>query len=265
MVGWKINHKFLKPVRRNIRTSLVEAFASFIYLSCSQLLLAYLFNVLYHVHLQPTVRCIDKKILCNEFTDSGIFWKSTPSICIVGHCFVNHVFYIANVFALLYPSSWFQNILNKLRCNHIVLHTFMDVFQGGYKDGITGKRDYRYFSGFVLLFPLLIYLTFILTKTRYFYPIICFWITLYLTLHQPFKYFKHNYIFTAMLFVLLGGLWGMGSIVLDPVLVYPPFSQRPFSPLVLITTPLIVPSIYLCGLVGVLFKKCICIWLQNST
>ena len=106
----------------------------------------------------------------------------------------------------------------------------------------------------------------ILTKTRLFYPTICSWITLYLTLHlvfQLFKYSKHNYIFTAMLFLLLGGWWGMGSIVLDPV--YPPFSQRPFSPLVLITIPLIVPSVYLCGLVGVLLKERICIWLQNST
>ena len=101
VVGWKIIRKLLKPVRRNVKTSLVELFASFIYLSCSRLLLASLynyFNALYHVHLQPTVRCIDKKILYNEFTDSGIFWKSAPSICIVGHCFVNHVFYIANVF-----------------------------------------------------------------------------------------------------------------------------------------------------------------------
>ena len=100
----------------------------------------------------------------------------------------------------------------------------------------------------------------ILTKTRYFYPIICLWITLYLTLHlvfQPFKYSEHNYIFTAMLFVLLGRWWGMGSVVLDPV--YPPFSQRPFSPLMLITIPLILPSIYLCRLVGVLLKERICI------
>ena len=43
VVGWKIICKLLKPVRRNVKTSLVEVFASFIYLSCSRLLLASLY------------------------------------------------------------------------------------------------------------------------------------------------------------------------------------------------------------------------------
>ena len=35
-MGWKVVHKVLKPIRRNVKTSLVEVFASFI---CSRLLL----------------------------------------------------------------------------------------------------------------------------------------------------------------------------------------------------------------------------------
>ena len=266
VVGWKIIRKLLKPVRRNVKTSLVEVFASFIYLSCSRLLLASLYILMpctmysYNPHSDVLTT---RYFVMNSPTVEYFGSQHLPFALLA--IVLSTLFFTLPMFLLFfYPFSWFQNILNKLRCNYIVLHTFMDVFQGGYKDGINGKRDYRYFSGFVLLFPLLIYLTFILTKSRYLYHLVCLWITLYLTLHlvfQPFKYSKHNYIFTVMLFVLLGGLWGMGALSLDAV--HTPFSQRPFSPLVLITIPLIVPSIYLCGYVGVLLKERICIWLQN--
>ena len=260
VVGWKIICKLLKPVRRNVKTSLVEVFASFIYLSCSRLLLASLYILMpcTMYTYNPQSDLLTKRYFVMNSPTVEYFGSQHLPFALLAIVLSTMFFTLPMFLLFLYPFSWFQNILNKLGCNYIVLHTFMDVFQGGYKDGINGKRDYRYFSGFVLLFPLLIYLTFILTKSRYFYHLVCLWITLYLTLHlvfQPFKYSKHNYIFTVMLFVLLGGLWGMD----------PPFSQWPFSPLVLITIPLIVPSVYLCGLVGVLLKERICIWLQNST
>ena len=178
---------------------MVEVFASFIYLSCSRLLLASLYILI------PCTMCTynpQSDVLTKRY-----FVMNSPTVEYFGSqhlpfallaIVLSTMFLKLPMFVLfLYPFSWFQNILNKLGCNYIVLHTFMDVFQGGYKDGISGKRDYWYFSGFVLLFPLLIYLTFILTKTRYFYPIICFWITLYLTSHlvfQPFKYFKTSFL-----------------------------------------------------------------------
>ena len=47
----------------------------------------------------------------------------------------------------LYPCHICQRFLNKINCNSVILRTFMDVFQGNYKDGTNGTRDYRFFSG----------------------------------------------------------------------------------------------------------------------
>ena len=193
MVGWKIIRKLLKPaVRRNVTTSLVEVFTSLIYLSCSQLLLASLYILMpctmYTYNPQSDV-LTNRYFVMNSPTVEYFGSQHLPFALLA--IVLSTMFFTILMFLLfLYPSSWFQNIFNELGCNYIVLHTFMDVFQDGYKDGNNGKRDYRYFYGFVLLFPLLIYLTFILTKTRYFYPIICFWITSYLTLHLVFQPFK---------------------------------------------------------------------------
>ena len=51
----------------------------------------------------------------------------------------------------LYPCACFQRLLNRLHCNSLALHTFMDVYQGNYKDGTNNTRDYRYFSGVFFL------------------------------------------------------------------------------------------------------------------
>ena len=48
---------------------------------------------------------------------------------------------------ILYPFRWFQKILNVLPVRWHVLHTFMDSFQGCYKDGTEpGTRDCRWFA-----------------------------------------------------------------------------------------------------------------------
>jgi hypothetical protein len=42
-------------------------------------------------------------------------------------------------------------MLNRTNCNSQVLRTYMDVFQGHYKDGTENSRDFRYFSGVFLV------------------------------------------------------------------------------------------------------------------
>ena len=64
---------------------------------------------------------------------------------------------------LLYPMKLFQRSLG--HCTRIrwhPLHTFADAFQGCYKNGTNGTRDYRYFAGFYLLFRIVYLLRFVL-------------------------------------------------------------------------------------------------------
>ena len=55
------------------------------------------------------------------------------------------------ILLFVYPFYWFQQLL---RFNFLTLHIFMDVFQGSYKDGTNGTRDYRYFSALFLFLQL---------------------------------------------------------------------------------------------------------------
>ena len=67
--------------------------------------------------------------------------------------------------------------------NSLTLRTFMEVYQGyNFKDGTNNTRDFRFFAGFLV--PLILNLTFLLTKSSMYYPIGSVWILIYLP-HSP--------------------------------------------------------------------------------
>ena len=51
---------------------------------------------------------------------------------------------------LLYPTRAFQRSLGCCRVRWLALHAFADTFNGYYKNGTEGTRDYRYFAGLYL-------------------------------------------------------------------------------------------------------------------
>ena len=61
------------------------------------------------------------------------------------------------------PCSCFQVCLNRTGCSCQSLHTFMDAFQGHYKNGTNGTRDLRFFSGLYLLLRHVLYASTVLT------------------------------------------------------------------------------------------------------
>ena len=67
----------------------------------------------------------------------------------------------------LYPCQWFQKCLNHCRLQSHFLHTFIDAFQGCYKDGTNGSRDCRWFAGLYLFTRILILI--LLGVTRSFF------------------------------------------------------------------------------------------------
>ena len=126
------------------------------------------------------------------------------------------LFIVPMVLLFVYPFHWFQHILNKIGVNSLVLHTFMEVFQGNYKDGTNGTKDYRSFSGFLLFLPFVLTLTFSQTLSSFYYPIASIWILLYLILYivcQPFKRRSHNCIMIVIATALLGIYWCLVLII----------------------------------------------------
>ncbi len=107
---------------------------------------------------------------------------------------------------LLYPLRCFQRCLNRCRLRSLALTTFMDVFQGHYKDGINGTRDCRYFSatGFVLQF--LWYIVYASTLSVYFFPImvvVFVGVSALMVTFKPYKSPPYNSISTILFLMLV--------------------------------------------------------------
>ena len=169
------------------------------------------------------------------------------------------LFILPMLLLFVYPFPLFQRILNKVGINSVVLRTFVEVFQGYYKDGTNGTRDYRSFSGLLLFLPFAMMLTFYLIQSSFYFPIASIWLLLYLILHltfQPFKKSSHNYIMIGMSVAMLGLYWGT---VLNAD-VQAQYYQEAFSGYWLVSIALMassipIPFLYLLGLVFFLIKK----------
>ena len=124
-------------------------------------------------------------------------------------------------------------------------------FKGATKIGKNRSPDYRFFSGFILLLPLLIYSTLTFTQSNLFFCFNCIWVLIYLCLHlvfKPFRHPTHNYTMIAMLTATLGLLW---AGALDNI----HFSLSVLFPAAMALLSLSIPFFYLLGLGCVLTKS----------
>ena len=90
-----------------------------------------------------------------------------------------------------YPFTLFQRFLNLFPIRWHALHTFMDIFQGCYKNGTDpGTRDCRWFSAMYYVFRIICFLVYAFTRN-----ILCFLIcggillffSIFVLVVQPFK------------------------------------------------------------------------------
>ena len=94
---------------------------------------------------------------------------------------------------LLYPMRSFQRCLGY--CTRIrwqFLHTFANAFQGCYKNGTNGTRDYRYFAGLYLLFRIVLLAAFISPSAYMWLILIPFPVVVSLSFAY-FRPYKKNY------------------------------------------------------------------------
>ena len=137
---WSATMAILRPLRQKLRvkTSLIDVFASFLYLSLSRLLITSMYIVMPQLYYQSS----DGRV--NLVTRHGVF--NDPTLVYFGKVHKKYallamflLFYLLPVFLLFaYPFSCFQRFLNKTGLNSVVLQMFIDVSQGYYKDGTNG-------------------------------------------------------------------------------------------------------------------------------
>ena len=110
---------------------------------------------------------------------------------------------------IFYQFMWFQKLLNCLPLRLYVLHTFMDLLQGCYKNGTQpGTRDHRWFSAMYLIFRVVIFIVYTCTLNGMFFVFIIIIALLFCNLLvciQPYKeeYAHHTAINTVFILTLI--------------------------------------------------------------
>jgi hypothetical protein len=190
---WKPFHGISSVFHRNwdARTSLIDSFATFIFLSNVKFLsIAYdLLRPVYVYKLSPS-----GNLTCSWklYYDASIpyFGRAHLPYAVLAIAVLLVFVVLPTLLLLCYPLRCFQKILNTLPVRWQILHTFMDSFHGYFKNGTEpGTRDCRSFASlhFLLRYSLLLLSVFV--NSTMFFPlaaIVLIVFTVLVVLIQPF-------------------------------------------------------------------------------
>ena len=162
---WKPFHSCFKR-NWNIKGSLINAFATFLLLSYVKFLytsFAFLFPVkVFNIH----GKALSQLYLYYDGTVEYFGTEHLPfAILALVALLVFNIFPL--LLLVLYPCQCFQRCLNRCNIRYQVLHTFMDVFQGSYKDGTNGTRDCRWFAALYLMLRIALLVVYASIPTRF--------------------------------------------------------------------------------------------------
>ena len=188
----------------NFKSSIIEAFASFLLLSFGKML-SISFDLLvptqlYNIHGER----VNKTYLFYDATVE-VFSSSHLILAFVAMAVLIVFILLPLLLLLLYPLRCFHKCLDCCRIRCHALMVFTDAFQGAYKNGTNGTRDHRWFA---LVYPsarILSYITYALTLSSFSFALITFLligIAALITVVQPYKKAPHNIIDTLLMLTL---------------------------------------------------------------
>ena len=203
---WKPFHYLLARFqsRINLKTSLVDTFATLLLLSYVKIRYS-----TFHILAPTRLWSPDGSYVWVVYLDpsSKYFGPSHAGYAIVALLLSFTVLLVPVIILLLYPCLCFQRCLNRFHLRSLTLHTFVDAFQGCYKDGTNGTRDCHYFAALQLVLRLLFPMVFFLTEEVVIAAFLAFvLLALYILLFvitQPYKDAVYNKTDTPLLMALL--------------------------------------------------------------
>ena len=203
---WKPFLKCFLRFRRSVdpKTSIIDAFATFILLSYVKLLLVS-GKLLYPTHL---FNGQGQKLNASVFAyNASIQFFHTEHLPYAILSIIVLLTFIAvpPIVLVFYQAAFFQKCLTRCKMNSQALRTFVEAFQGCYKDGTNGTRDCRYFAG---LYFILRVIGVLLSSSTVAHAIagsaLLYWCTaLLFALVQPYKVHLYNVVDSAI-FALIG-------------------------------------------------------------
>ena len=172
----------------NIHTSLVDAFATFLLLAYIKFL-SVSFSLLFPaVAYDSTGRPLTPTYLFIDGTVEYFGEEHLPyALLAIANLITFTIFPI--LILCLYPCRLFQQCLNHCNLSFQALHTFMDAFQGSFKNGTDGTRDCRYFAALYLILRVAVYLSLVgdMLFLKYWYTMLVVLVFLgVFTIYRPF-------------------------------------------------------------------------------
>ena len=153
----------------NVRTSIVESFATFLLLSYIKFL-SVSFDLLVPTRVYNVNGSLVGMYLYYDATIEYFGDKHLPYAVLA--LFVMLVFiFFPLLLLLLYPMRFFQRCLGCCGVRWHALHIFIDAFQGYYKDGTNGTRDCRYFATALIICRIVLFLIYAFSPTALFYGV----------------------------------------------------------------------------------------------
>ena len=200
--------------RCDIRSSLIDAFATFLILSYVKIgyttLLILKPTVVYK--LDGTYKLFVFVDPSYEYFQNHHLLYALPATCIA---LAINIFPL--LLLLLYPMSCFQRCLNCCHMRCMLLRVFADAFQGCYKDGTNGTRDCRWFSVAHLVMRFCVIAAF--DATRYYFgshlipTLLCLLYVVLTAMVQPYK--KNGYFLIDMVLLLGLSIWTLSMTELN--------------------------------------------------
>lgn len=174
-----------KPFRRifirfkrqwNFKTSIIDAFATFITLSYVKLL-----SVSFDILVPTGVYNVK-----GEFIKFYLYYDSSIEYLGKEHrpfaCLAIFVLTVTAIFPvtllLLYPMLCFQKCLNRCNLNREGLRVFMECFQGFYQNRTDKGREYRYLEALFYVLRSLVFVFYAITLSSISYALSCLFFTL---------------------------------------------------------------------------------------
>ena len=204
---WRPFRILLAKVRESmdIRTSIIDSFATFFLLSYIKVL-----SVTSDLLIPTRIYKLGSNV-----TTFGVYYS--PTIVFFGEehlpyailaLFILTIFVcVPTITLVLYPFQFFQRCLSMFPFHWHYLHAFVDSFQGCYKDGTEpGTCDCRWFSVLPLLLRLMMFIIFTSTLSMMFfvYAVITLTVLLLVIINvQPFKKSAVRYPSTDPTFLIL--------------------------------------------------------------
>ena len=214
MWSWKPLSKMLTIFHKKweIRTSLIDAFATFFLLSNIKFL-SISFDILTPMKVYHLNKTGDVTHTWRVFSDATIpyFGEKHLPYALLAIAILTLLVFFPILLLILYPFHHFQKFLNLFPFRWYILHTFMDSFLGCYKDGTErGTRDCRWFASMFLIARLCIFLIGAVTADIMYFvlsPMLLVLVALFLHRTNPFKEHLKHYTENNIIFVLLLALW----------------------------------------------------------